>query len=373
MTLSSFSATVLADSINSFEHRITTFEVNIPRFMLPEFNTHRVFSRNSASSRAIPVHKMLEMVRTSPMMPIHWGANQSGMQADIELSAEAQEAATREWLVARDAAVAQVERLLEIGVHKQLTNRLLEPFLMHRIICTATEWSNFFALRCDPAAQPEIRAVAELMRNAYMASTPQRLSAGQWHLPLIFDADLPLAMRLAAQPERLAAQLAKEIGDDAQGLPIFSADEQSRLMDSIESDPHTLLLMISTARCARVSYLTHGGKRDLIKDLALHHRLVSGGHMSPCEHPARPMTANEWQRVRVLQTTDVNRCIEQGEQPRVGELDQLEFAGNTRGFVQYRKLLAGESDFACAQQYSEANDELQAFLAERNIAATVSN
>lgn len=240
------SAKVVCDSLSPAGVRLTTLEVVMPRIILAEFNTHRVFSRNSASSRAIPVEKMIEKVMTDPFIPLYWGKNQKGMQADEELSVSAKYSAQARWLDARDRAVEQVKQLVEIGVHKQITNRLLEPFLWHTVIVTATEWSNFFAQRCHPDAMPEMRLTAEAMRDAMEASTPTPLDYGKWHLPYILD--------------------------DEQGNPL---EEKKR---------------VATARCARVSYLQHDGVRAWSKDITMfEEKLLPGGHWSPFEHVATPM------------------------------------------------------------------------------------
>ncbi len=275
-------ARIIADSISPVGVRLTTFEVTIPRIVLAEFNTHRVFSRNSASSRAIPVSKMLERVMDDPFIPIHWGKNQRGMQADEEVDQSTAINSERTWLKARDAAVAQVNALLELGIHKQIANRLLEPFMWHTILVTATEWSNFFHLRAHPDAQPEIRRGAELMKEAMDASTPREIGYGEWHLPLIYDEDR-----------------------------------------EIESDQEKLR-KISVGRCARVSYLTHDGKRNHEKDLELHDRLFNGGHMSPMEHVATPMKKG-------------------GEGLGWTEPENT-FEGNFRGWDQYRKTRPNEWD-----------------------------
>lgn len=237
-------ARVVLDSVNvDTGDRLTTFEVTMPRIILAEFNTHRVLSRNSASSRAIPVEKIIAAVQQNPFMPTYWGRNQAGMQAQAELSPEEQDGARYEWLAARDAAVASVKKLLDIGLHKQISNRILEPWMYTTVIVSATEWDNFFKLRCDPAAQPEMRTVAEAMRNVMQASNPQELRPGDWHIPMAGQAD-----------------------------------------DVIMS--HETKLKVATARLARVSYLTHDGVRDIEKDVELHDRLATSGHWSPFEHCA---------------------------------------------------------------------------------------
>ncbi len=301
-----FDAKVLADSRSPAGYRLTTLEATFPRFVLAEFNTHRVFSRNSASSRAIPIAKQLRRVLEDPYVPIEFGSNQPGMQAGPALAGEKREAAEREWLSARDDAVrrvlglvtdpdaiAAVDDLSEaldeaeeairnkakpsawLNVHKQVANRLLEPFMWHTVIVTATEWDNFWNLRCHPDAQPEIRLVAESMRKATLDSEPAELDWDEWHLPLIRPEDR----------------------------------EQAAIED---------LIKISAGRCARVSYLTHAGKRDLDADIELHDRLLESGHMSPLEHPAKPLNASE--------------------------LESGEWSGNFRGWQSYRKLIPNEAN-----------------------------
>lgn len=184
--------------------------------------------------------------------------------------------AQKAWLASRDLSVAAVEKLLELGIHKQITNRLLEPFLWHTIICTATEWENFFNLRDHAMAQPEIRRAAILMKAAYAESTPRYVSVGHWHWPLVTGIDEVILLNAGHTPEQLA--------------------------------------QISCARCARVSYLTHDGKRDPQKDLELCADLVKNGHMSPLEHAARAFSIPQ-------------------------------MSGNFLGWEQYRKIIVGEGVF----------------------------
>jgi thymidylate synthase ThyX len=276
-----YGAKILKDSISHEGHRLTTFEVTFPRIVLAEFNTHRVFSRNSASSRAIPVSKMLARVMEDPFIPTYWGKNQKGMQAAEELSSDAQARAEHKWLQARDHAVETVRQLQapDIDLHKQIANRLLEPWLWHSCIVTATEWANFFALRDNKMAQPEISTPARMMRGLYETNVPVE-PYGDWHLPLVFEEDHRDALRLYG------------------------------------TSSMATLIKISCARCARVSYLTHDGKRDMVEDIALYDRLASSGHMSPLEHAARPRTETE-----------------------------PEMIGNFKGWVQHRKTLRGEAVF----------------------------
>jgi thymidylate synthase ThyX len=245
-----YAARVLLDSLSPSGVRLTTLEVTFPRFVLAEFNTHRVLSRNSASSRAIPTNKLIERVVNDPVVPLEWGRNKAGMSADDVLGEAESDEAQGVWLSARDAAVEHARRLLALNVHKQELNRVLEPFLWHTVIVTATEWDNFFALRCSAAAQPEIRAAAVAMREALAASRPATVALGKWHLPLVQD------------------------------------DERNQPIDSQKK--------ISAARCARVSYLTHDGRREIGKDLDLHDRLRADRHLSPFEHVATPAAGAEF-------------------------------------------------------------------------------
>jgi len=241
------SAKVLADSVNQVGNRLTTFELTYPRCVHAELMTHRVFSRNTASSRAIPNAKLRDMVLVDPFVPDEWGSNQKGMQAGAPLGAERASVARSTWLAARDSAVAFSKHLSDLGVHKQLANRLLEPFQYITALVTATKFENWFHLRCHPDAQPQISELAWLMWEAYSASEPDQLVVGAWHLPLVYS--------------------------DYGGID----DGEIRAED---------LVKVSVGRCARVSYLTHDGNRDIQEDIRLHDDLVKSGHWSPFEHVA---------------------------------------------------------------------------------------
>lgn len=260
---------ILRDSLSDHGIRLTTVELTYPRFVHAEFMTHRVFSRNSASSRAIPVEKLIQRVVDDPVIPVYWGKNQKGMQAEVELEGKEKEAAIKAWLEARDSAVVQANRLKEMGIHKQLVNRLIEPWMWITVICTATEFGNFFNLRCHKAAQPEIKRLADMLADEYFTHQPTYVPVGGWHLPLL-------------KPE------------DLEALPL--EDQKAA----------------SAAKCARVSYLTHAGTRDVKEDIRLHEQLRTAGHMSPFEHVAQAMSEPEWE-------------------------------GNFRGWKQYRKDLPDEN------------------------------
>lgn len=178
-------ATIIKDSINPNGVRITTMEIEYPRFIHAEVMTHRMFSRNSASSRAIPASKVIEQVRTKPAEPIHWGKNQAGMQAKEELQGIAKVAARDSWLCAAEEAASRATVLSQVGAHKQIVNRLLEPFQTMKVIVTATEWNNFWWLRDHPDAQPEIQKLARVMKGEYDKSKPEYLYFDMWHLPYV--------------------------------------------------------------------------------------------------------------------------------------------------------------------------------------------
>ena len=198
---------IVADSISESGKRITTFQLKYPRFIHAEAKTHRVMSNHTAiefdlgvmedkdlsksagSSRAVPVLRMIEQVRTNPAMPIHWGKNQSGMQAKEELSGIALDMAEDAWKNAAIEASIIADKMMNLGAHKQIVNRILEPFQHMHTVLTATEFDNFFELRIHEDAQPEIYALALTMKQAMDNSEPRILKVGEWHLPYILNAE----------------------------------------------------------------------------------------------------------------------------------------------------------------------------------------
>lgn len=264
------SAKVIADSVTATGSRVTTMEVECHRFVLAEFNTHRVFSRNSASSRAIPLKKQIQRIVDNPAIPVSFPAEKPGMSGGEELPPAERGIAVKLWMEAAQNAINLAIRMGEMGVHKSVVNRILEPFMWHKIIVTSVEWDNFFEQRCSPLAQPEIREAAEAMRLALEESVPQRLQANEWHLPYI---------------------------DDATTSEVLDRSGFIGSVDSPRDYPWHGLKMISAARCARVSYLTHDGTRDLDKDIELYRKLVGAqpAHWSPLEHVVRPIGFSEKQ------------------------------------------------------------------------------
>lgn len=238
-----FEAKILADSVGRSESRLVTMQLTYPRCIHSEFMTHRQFSRNAASSRAIPIGKMIQRVVDEPFIPLHWGINQKGMQAESVHSDTIY--CEKRWLFARDKAVESARELSAMDLHKQIVNRILEPFMWITVIATGVghAWENFFKLRCHPDAEPHIQKIAYMARHVLDRSQPAILRPLEWHLPLFG----------------------------------FSGDEGVAELDRVK---------LSTARCARVSYLTHDGKRDVQADIDLHDRLATSGHWSPFEHAA---------------------------------------------------------------------------------------
>lgn len=317
------SAKVICDSISPSRVRLTTMELNYHRFIHAEAKTHRILSlddeeyeivlkqdvdlmddpmlsRNASSSRAIPVKRMIKQVAENPAMPIHWGKNQPGMQAreecnnlvtmDWDYYNDCECTGTREraWKEAADNAVSKARAFGFAGYHKQVVNRLLEPFQWISVVVTATEWDNFFKLRLHKDAQPEMRVLAEHMKKAMDESIPVELQPGDWHLPYV------------------------DLGDfDDSGDPIPEA------------------IKCSVARCARVSYLNHDNSApDISKDIALADMLLVAGHMSPFEHIATPMN---------FAKDTFELAWENGVTHK--DRDNNFWSGNFRGFLQYRQLL----------------------------------
>lgn len=284
-----FEVKIVADSVTTAGKRLTTLTATYPRFILAEVNTHRMLSKNSASSRAIPWHKMKGAIEAEPVVPIKWGMEQSGMQTGDEIPEHMREFAEYLWLQACSSALYYADLLANIGrafkdrypskslegdenirIHKSLANRLVEPWMWTTTLITATEWQNLFALRCHPAAEIHFQTIATMVRDAMAQSTPRLVQAGEWHLPYIDEAD--------------------------EGL-------------SLEDK-----LKVSVARCARVSYRNHEGTREVDKDLGLHDKLFGPPvHASPFEHQATP------------------------------GLTPDERSGNLIGWAQYRKKLANEN------------------------------
>lgn len=253
--MTTISAKVVADSVHS-GHRLTTLELEYPRSIHAQLLTHRVFSRNSQSSRAIPVSKMIEKIDPSDggqmVTPLKWQLNQPGMRAGSLMPVEREMVARQIWFGIGGAAISAARSLEVLGAPKQTINRLLEPFSTITTLVSSTTWDNFFLLRIHKDTQPEMVALARAMKKAIDTSEPEQLTKNQWHTPYVEY--------------------------DNSWLPHHPLD-----MGLVPRE-----LLVSAARCARVSYLNHGGGQEEEKDVALALRLAENWHFSPLEHVAIP-------------------------------------------------------------------------------------
>jgi thymidylate synthase ThyX len=275
-------ARVIADSLNTCGNRLTSLIITLPRIVLAEFNTHRTISRNSASSRAIPFKKMVEQVLDNPFIPTAYQKEHKGMQGTEYFSDDEATSLSlkSQWLDARNYAVHRAKQLNERGLTKQLCNRLLEPFMYHTIIATATEWENFIALRAHDQAEIHIQDAAYKILDALNNSQPTLLKPGEWHIPF---------------------------SDKIDGDKLADIYYSQQLQSPIEA-----AIKIAIARCARVSYMNFEGKDDYEADIKLYNMLKESGHMSPFEHVAQALAYDKQ-------------------------------SGNFIGFEQYRKTIEGES------------------------------
>lgn len=316
------SARIIADSISETGARITTFELEYPRFIHAELMTHRVFSRNAASSRAIPVNRAIELIQEDTAMPVHWGKNQPGMSAKEECDApilyeirghsyECDKITW--WSKARDAAIEYASKFNEAGYHKQIVNRLLEPFTHIKVVLTSTEYDNWFWLRDHGDAQPEIHDLAAKMNAVFKASTPTVLKAGGWHVPYYF------AGQWVPTKESLDANVANGW--------IAGAEH---LVDS-NGNTYADALAISSSCCAQVSYRRLDDSLEKARNIFS--RLVESmpPHFSPFEHQATPMGKAPSFDIEGVTHLD-----------RSGNF----WSGNFKGWVQHRQLIMGKLDIA---------------------------
>jgi thymidylate synthase ThyX len=289
------SAKVIADSIcYPTGARITTFEVSPPRWILSELNTHRVFGRNSASSRAIPLKSNINNILNNTATPVYWGKNKPGMVADEEISEESKIKANEIWLKARDSAIEYAIQLEELGIHKQISNRLIENFSYQKVIITSTEWINFFNQRAHKDAQPEFRELAYMMLDLYnKASDIEVLYENEWHTPYV-----------------------KHIRIDND---LYYLDTDNNFL-SLED-----ALKISVSSCAQVSYRKNDNTLekaiDIFSKLNLND-VEKPKHLSPLDHQATPILVNT---TKGITHVDVDN-------------EYNKWSGNLKGWVQYRHL-----------------------------------
>lgn len=285
-----------------------TIAGEFPNFIANGVVVHN--SRNSGSSRARPANAVIKSVREEPYVPFHWGKNQAGMQAHEEISKAVQIDAEIAWEDATQDAIESCQRLNELGLHKQLVNRVIEPYTYITVVTTATEWDNFVNQRDHSAADPVIRKLGQMVRKAIEESTPRILKdETDWHLPLFgFEGD------------------EEYIGQEYTYLNVTLP----------------MPVWLSVGRCARASYLTHDGRRDPQKDLQLAtETLASNAHWSPMEHAARPMSRNEW-NARLGIFHKWNKGIAMIDPSIKDNGETFLNCGNFTGYVQARKYFADE-------------------------------
>ena len=297
-------AKILADSISPEGVRMTTMEIEYPRFILAELNTHRMLSKNSASSRAIPVKAMHQHIRDNTAGPVYWGKNQAGMKAKECLDVEDTVEAMMIWEQARDSALDYASQLADLELHKQITNRVTEPWMLMKTVISGTEWANYFWLRDHADAQPEIALLAHKMHQAYNASTPVLLQPGEWHLPYVTTA------RYVPTGE----------------LQYFDSDfNRISLQDA---------KFVSSSCCAQVSY--RKSDDTLEKARKIYAQLIESepAHASPVEHQATPMDVES-----------MCRFEPETWEPGVTHVSANSdlWSGNLRGWIQHRKLVPGEA------------------------------
>jgi thymidylate synthase ThyX len=296
-------AKIIADSISIEGIRMTTMEIEYPRFILAELNTHRMLSKNSASSRAIPVKAMHEHIQASPAEPVYWGKNQPGMQAKQEVSGPDLTEAKYIWGKAKEDALHWAAALSNrLEVHKQIANRITEPWMTMKTVVSGTEWRNFWWLRCHADAQPEINVLAQKMFELYQQHEPQRLEPGEWHVPYV-----------------------NTRRDHRGNLQYLDSNDTTISAEAAR--------IVSASCCAQVSYRKNDD--TLEKAAKIYQQLIESepAHASPVEHQATPMRAGvdnyapeSWQPG----TTHVSAC---------GDL----WSGNLRGWIQHRKLIVNEA------------------------------
>jgi len=293
-------AKIIADSITANGDRMTTMEIEYPRFILAELNTHRMLSKNSASSRAIPIKAMHEYISQNPAQPVSWGKNQAGMQAKEDLTGSDLSMIKYLWGKAKEDALHWARAMGDLNLHKQVANRITEPWMTMKTVISGTEWKNFFWLRAHPDAQPEINELATKMRDAYSLSVPTLLNPGEWHVPYI--------------------NTYRSMADDE----LVYSDNAGQKLSADQAK------VISASCCAQVSYRKNDDSYE--KAEKIFKQLIESEpcHASPVEHQATPMKSPD--SFVDLGTTHIDRA-------------GRAWSGNLRGWVQHRKLISGEAQW----------------------------
>jgi thymidylate synthase ThyX len=300
------SCTVIADSL-CVERRMVTLELEYPRFIHAELMTHRMLSKNAASSRAIPIKKMHETITEKTAMPVHWGKNQPGMSAKEEVDDLVKQGAEGVWNAARDSMLSHSTVMSDMGLHKQIANRITEPFQMMKTVISGTEWANLIWLRHHADAQPEFYELADCIVKCLKQSESMLIVSGEWHTPYVHrfrDIDGVLQY-LDSNGEKLSKE------------------------DAIK---------VSSSCCAQVSYRRNDDSLEKAKDIFA--RLIESEpiHASPIEHQATPMKIKN----AGLYSQDMNPTIwEEGITHM--DRDKNYWSGNLRGFIQHRKLIKCEA------------------------------
>ena len=358
-------AKIVADSKNEQGDRITTYLLTYPRFIHSELMTHRVFSRNSASSRAIPFEKMVKMVEEDPFIPLVWQKDHKGMQGNEYLTDKMDvQRAEHRWLIARTNAIEQAKVLSEgVGVTKQLCNRILEPFMWHTVLLTATEFSNFFKLRCPQynylfdfykskkdvlkaskdgkyndgrnfsdfttedwlginrsQAEIHIQAIAEMMYDAMNESIPKTLQSGEWHIP--FEGNIHI--------------------DGIQGIQFTLKDGSTEYHEAKWITEAKV--KISVAMAAHTSYTTVGNEpvKSYEKWIELHDKLIAYDppHSSPMEHCARAMSDDEYECFLKGEREIYKNANHWSDVEYFYDYDKIfGWCNNLKGFIPYRYMI----------------------------------
>lgn len=288
-------AKILKHSISPSGIEIVTFELEYPRFILAEVNTHCMLSKNTASSRAIPIETVIEMIEKNPVIPVYWGKRNKGMSAIEEI--DDIEEAKRLWLRGRNYAIKLAKRFDKIGLHKQIANRILEPWVTAKTVLTGTELANFFWLRNHKDAQPEFKVLAKEMYEELKKSSPEILQYGEWHLPYVTS------------------------HREADGrLHYYNENDIEISLDEARK--------ISASCCAQASYRKLDGSSEKAENIFS--RLIESSpvHASPVEHQATPINLN------------LNKA-----QEGVTHIDKdgMLWSAKFKGWIQYRKLIKNES------------------------------
>ena len=300
-------ARVVAASQSAYcDTKMTTFEIEFPRFILAEVNTHCMLEKNAASSRAIPVAKMLENLKENHATPIHWGKNQAGMVADKEVDAEIAQKAKELW----ESAFATVDgicyEMIDLGIHKQVANRLNEPFQIVKMVISGTEWNNFFYLRMHEDADPHFQELARCMYEAASKAEYETLYEDEWHVPYV-------------RTYREANGKRYYLDNNGDYISAFTARQ------------------VSASCCAQVSYRKCDDsieKAEAVFDKLNIGSKTKPAHASPTTHQATPMNL----------PTDVKTRPDMWPEG-VTHIDRYYdcWSGKLKNWIQFRKLIANES------------------------------